>query len=143
MAVINNILALDVGSVRIGVAVSSLTAKIPRPITTLSNSPEIFNEIRDLIKTEDVQVIVVGLPRGLDGQITDQTKQTENFVQKLKSNVEIPIYTQDEALTSHKAKEELESRGKPYVKEDVDALAATYILEDFLQENVQKLEREL
>ncbi|MEI8338471.1 Holliday junction resolvase RuvX [bacterium] len=143
MAVINNVMALDVGSVRIGVAVSSLGAKIPRPLTTLINSNNIFDEINNLVISQDVQVIVVGLPRGMDGQITEQTKQTQNFVKKLQSNVKLPIYTQDEALTSHKAKEELDSRGKPYAKEDIDALAATYILDDFILDNAKKLEQEL
>jgi RNase H-fold protein (predicted Holliday junction resolvase) len=48
----------------------------------------------------------------------------------------LPISWQDEAVTSVRAEEELRARGKPYVREDIDALAATYILEDYLHEHV-------
>jgi len=50
--------------------------------------------------------------------------------------LEVAIETADEALTSVRAKEELQSRGKPYEKGDVDALAATLILDDYLKERV-------
>lgn len=140
MTVINNVLALDVGEVRIGVAIASAAAKIPRPLKTIQNSPQIFQEIRDMVGEENIQIVVVGLPRGLEGQVTEQTKSTEDFIKKLKNSIEQPVYTQDEALTSRKAKEELQSKGRPFNKEDIDALAATYILEDFLQENSEKLE---
>ena len=79
------------------------------------------------------------MPRGLDGQRTEQTIYTENFVQELKSHLKLPVYTQDEAVTSRKAEEELTKRGKQYTKEDIDSLAATYILDDFLQEKANLL----
>lgn len=142
MAAINNVLALDVGQVRIGVAIASYVAKIPRPLKTIANSPQIFQDLQNIVKSEDVQVIVVGLPRGLDGQVTDQTKTVEGFIEKLKNTIDLPVYTQDEALTSIKAEEELKASGKPYAKEDIDAFAATYILDDFLRENAEKLGQE-
>lgn len=141
MAVINNVLALDVGQVRIGVAIASAVAKIPRPLKTIQNSPQIFQDINEIIAQEDVQVVVIGLPRGLDGQVTEQTKITEAFIEKLQENIEIKIYTQDEALTSKKAEEELKAQGKPYAKEDIDAIAAAIILDDFLRENSAKIDQ--
>ncbi|MEI6755585.1 MAG: Holliday junction resolvase RuvX [bacterium] len=139
MALINNIIALDVGSSRIGVAIASVMARMPRPLITLANSDTFFQELHTLIEKEDAQVIVVGMPRGLDGQRTEQTIYTENFIQELKSHLKLPVYTQDEAVTSRKAEEELTKRGKPYTKEDIDSLAATYILDDFLQEKANLL----
>jgi RNase H-fold protein (predicted Holliday junction resolvase) len=50
----------------------------------------------------------------------------------LEKNIDIPVYRQDEAVTSLQATAELSSRGKPYSKAAIDALAATYILDDFL-----------
>jgi len=141
MAIIKNILALDVGQVRIGVAVASLVAKMPRPLTTINSSSEVYADIQKLADEQDAQIIVVGLPRGLDGQTTEQTNITDNFIMELKQNTNLQIYKQDEALTSKKAKEELESKGRPYSKEDIDALAATYILEDFLHENADRLKQ--
>jgi putative Holliday junction resolvase len=72
------------------------------------------------------------LPRGLDGQSTSQTSATEKFVDQLRGQVSLPIHLQDEALTSKQAEAELRSRGAGHAKADIDALAATYILQDFL-----------
>lgn len=127
------VLALDVGSSRIGVAVASLEARLPRPLTTLSRADDnLFDELASLIASENAVSLVVGLPRGLDGQTTEQTLATEEFVQELKQQVSLPVDMQDEAVTSRQAEAELEARGKPYRREDIDALAATYILQDWL-----------
>lgn len=127
------VLALDVGDSRIGVAVASLEARLPRPLTTLEReNGNLFDELSGLVAQENVQCLVVGLPRGLDGQTTEQTMAAEAFVQELKQHLPLPVDMQDEAVTSKQAEAELEARGKPYRREDIDALAATYILEDWL-----------
>lgn len=131
------ILALDVGAQRIGVARASTFARIASPLVTLINDNTTFDEIAALIKSEDVGALVVGLPRGLEGQETAQTQVIRDFVTELKTKTDLPVYFQDEALTSQKAESELESRGKPFSKGDIDALAATFILDDFLQDNAE------
>jgi putative Holliday junction resolvase len=127
----NQIMALDVGSKRIGVAIATTEARIAHPLTTLDAETNVDQQLRQLIVAESVEALVVGLPRGLDGQETGQTAAVRQFVTTLQ-HFGLPIHFQDEALTSRKAKAELEERGKPYVKGDVDALAATFILDDFL-----------
>lgn len=131
----SSILAFDVGGKRIGVARANAVARMASPLTTLENSPQIAAQMAQLVKDEQAAVIVVGLPRGLDGQHTEQTRIIETFVSALKQHIDVPVYWQDEAVTSRKAEEELQKRGKPYQKGDIDALAATYILEDFLGEH--------
>jgi putative Holliday junction resolvase len=128
----SSVLALDVGSKRIGVAATSLIARLPHPLVTLDNDDKFFDALRRLIAEESAGVLVVGLPRGLQGQETDQTRVIESFVSELKQQVDLPVYMQDEAVTSEKAETELKQRGKPYSKGDIDALAATYILDDWL-----------
>ncbi len=125
-------LALDVGTVRIGVAIASLSLRFARPLTTLGNDDQFFERLAHVIDAEAVGVLVVGLPRGLDGQETVQTQYVRDFATRLKAQTSLPIHFQDEALTSAKAKAELQARGKIYQKGDVDALAATYILDDYL-----------
>jgi putative Holliday junction resolvase len=127
-----SILALDVGDKRVGVAVASLEARLPRPLTTVFRGDDCFEEIRNIIRSEDIGEIVVGLPRGLDGQSTGQTEATERFIMELKHEVDLPVHRQDEALTSKQAEAELNKRGQVPDKSDIDALAAAYILEDFL-----------
>ena len=127
----NNYLALDVGSKRIGVALASSVARMPHPLVTLDAESDVYIRLRQIISAESIGHLVVGLPRGLDGHDTEQTTAVRAFVSELEP-LGLPIYLQDEALTSVKAKAELHERGGRYAKGDVDALAATYILEDFL-----------
>lgn len=131
----SSILALDVGGRRIGVASASVAARMPRPLTTLMNDDGFLKALQQIISDVNAKALVVGLPRGLDGQHTSQTVTVEAFIDNLKSSLTIPIYWQDEAVTSHKAEAELKRRGIAYKKGDIDALAATYILEDFINEN--------
>jgi len=131
----NAVLALDVGERRIGVALADLQTRLPSPLTTLERSDSIFHDIHRLIDEYGVTVLVVGLPRGLDGQHTRQTVAVEEFKSDLERTLSIPVYWQDEALTSQLAEDELKARGRPYKKEDIDALSAAYILEDFLRDH--------
>lgn len=128
------LLALDIGEQRIGVAEAHSVARIAHPLVTLAHTETIFDEIAELVRKQGAVLLVAGLPRGMQGQHTNQTQYAEAFVANLKQHVTVPIYWQDEAVTSQKAEKELEARKKPFTKGDVDALAATYILEDFLQE---------
>jgi putative Holliday junction resolvase len=132
---IKTVLALDVGEKRIGVAVADIDLRFAKPLITLHNTEKIWEELYALIDEQQAGLIVVGLPRGLDGQETAQTKFAEVFMQELRANLGVPVRAQDEAATSVKAEQELKSRGKPYEKAAIDALAATYILEDYLGEH--------
>jgi putative Holliday junction resolvase len=128
----NNLLALDVGTKRIGVALASSIARMPHPLMTLdADAEDLLTQLAAIIKAEDVGLLVVGLPRGLEGQETAQTTLVRDFAASL-AQFQLPVAFQDEALTSRKAEAELEARGRPYAKGDIDALAATYILEDYL-----------
>lgn len=131
----SGVLALDIGTVRIGVAVASADAQIPRPLVTLANGENFTEQLQQLIDNESIGRLVVGLPRGLGGQDTPQTAYVREFTENLQTAVDLPLSFQDEALSSTRARQELEARGKLYQKGDVDALAATYILEDYLIEN--------
>lgn len=128
-------MALDVGGKRIGVATAHAVARLAHPLTTIENNSQVVDRLQHLVKEHNVALLVVGLPRGLSGQRTEQTQIVEDFVQQVKQQLTLPVYWQDEAVTSRKAEAELNARHKPYRKEDIDALAATYILEDFMQEH--------
>lgn len=128
------ILALDVGEKRIGVARASVDARLARPLMTLDHSEDIWQILADLCDKQQASDVVVGLPRGLDGQETAQTRVARVFADTLEQRLGLAVYLQDEAVTSAQAEAELAARGKPYQKGDIDALAATYILEDFLQQ---------
>lgn len=130
------ILALDVGAARIGLALAGRAARLVAPYKTIANTPDSIEQLRTICQQEDVQAVVIGLPRGMSGQETAQTVAVRAYGAQLAAALPVAVAWQDEALTSVKAEEELTRRGKPYRKEDIDALAATYILEDYLHENV-------
>ena len=67
MAVADNkiLLALDVGSKRIGVATASLTTKLPQPLKTIDNTDDVVGQIKQLVEQEQIAAIIIGLPRGL------------------------------------------------------------------------------
>ena len=127
------VLALDYGDKRIGLAIASLDAKLPRALDTLSTTTPL-ETIKDITLKENVSQIVVGYPRGLNGQTTAQTSAVDEFIKRLAAAVNLPIDKQDESLTSRKAELELNSRGKAYTRADIDALSAIYILEDWLKD---------
>lgn len=134
-----SVIALDYGAKRIGVARAHCQLAIAQPMTVLLNNDGLFREIISLITTEHVQKIIVGLPRNLSGEDTLQTVQVRAFVRQLRSHVSVPVVLQDEAGTSNQAQVELRERGVSGKKSrqesattSIDALAATYILEDFI-----------
>lgn len=126
-----NILSLDVGTSRVGVAIASQIARLPRALTTLHNDELFWQNLEQLLASEDIGLVVVGLPRNLSGDDTAQTTYVREFATHITT---VPTVFQDEALTSVKAEAELKQRGKQYQKGDIDALAATYILEDYLSQ---------
>lgn len=130
-----SVLALDVGARRVGVAVADLTARLPRPLITLERDDTFFAALESIVEVEAVGALVVGFPRGMQGQHTNQTRAIEDFTVELRTHFPLPLHMQDEALTSKQAETELIARGKPYDRGAIDALAATYILEDFLGEH--------
>ncbi|MDQ5972640.1 MAG: putative pre6S rRNA nuclease [Patescibacteria group bacterium] len=126
------IVALDIGDKRIGVATANVVARLASPLKTLDVSDDVIEQIKQLTAEQTAAAVVLGLPRNLKGEDTDQTRKVREFGERLQHHLDIPIYWQDEALTSHVSEEKLKSGKTPYQKSDIDALAATYILEDFL-----------
>jgi putative holliday junction resolvase len=128
------VIALDVGTIRVGVAWADGTLRMPFPLVTLPNDSTVFQKINALYHDQFASQVVVGLPRNQQGEETAQSAYAREFAKKLEK-YNLPIAFQDESLTSVLAERELKERGKPYTKEDIDSLAATFILQDFLEEH--------
>lgn len=131
---VSNIIALDVGEKRVGVALARAGLSIALPLTTLDRpAADFWLQLLQTLKQNEVSEVVIGLPRGLDGQETAQTMTVKAFGQELASHTDLNIHWQDEALTSVKAEDILKSSNKPYQKGDIDALAASLILADYIE----------
>jgi putative holliday junction resolvase len=134
MAAPQYILALDYGKKRVGVAVAHVVARLPHPLITLANSETLFADVRKLVAQEDVSLVVVGLPRGMDGGYTLQTHTAEQFAHALRKVLTVPVVLADETLTSVDAEASL-ADGERHAISDIDAVAASLILERYLAEH--------
>ena len=128
------LLALDVGEKRIGVAVADTSVKIAIAYDTVQVDGTEIEQIARIIGLEGAGKVIIGYPRNQQGETTKQTEFVEQFTQQLK-DIAPEIVFQDESLTSVKAEEFLKRQKKPYEKGDVDALAASFILQDYLETN--------
>ena len=125
-------LGLDVGERRIGLAKGDSIGRIAQPLRFLPVDGNEGEYLRRIVTEEGVHELVVGMPRNMSGQPTEQTGYVQQVAKKLLEPLGLPIHWQDESLTSVMAEERLLARNKPYAKGDVDAEAASIILQDFL-----------
>jgi putative Holliday junction resolvase len=123
------ILAIDWGKKRMGCARGDARARLPEPFGSFVHDDHIFQQIRSTVEAQQVNTIVVGLPRNMSGEETRQSREVRQFVAELKNQLQCPIVLQDETLTSHYTGE-LRQR---FPDADTDSLAATLILGDYLQ----------
>lgn len=130
----NIVLGIDLGSIRVGLAIGRTDTGIAFPFQTLTRNENTADEIAKIVSQEHVTDIVLGLPRNLSGDDTDQTKQSREFAKELETATNLPITLQDEALTSVNAEERLKQSGRQYKKEEVDAMAACILTEDYLRQ---------
>ncbi len=136
------LLGIDYGNKKIGLAISSPDHKIamPHSIIAVREDREKSNHIIDFIVKNNICAIVVGLPVNMDGTSGSQAKIVTSFVNKLANETNLPIYLQDERLTSKAADNMLKDMGfnRRQRNERDDMAAASLILETVL-ESVKKL----
>ena len=129
-----SLIALDFGTVKIGVAISH--GFIAEAYTTLSyneKSPENFVlSLKKIIEEQGSKILIVGLPLGKDEKPTRQGIWIEKNVKKIAKILDIPLKFTDESFSSSEAKSNL---GKKYTKENVDAESAKIILDQYINEH--------
>jgi len=137
------VLALDFGEKRLGSAVSDerlVTTKRLPPLKR-SNWKKLLQDIQRLVEGFDAQTIVVGLPLSMDGSEGDAAKNARRLATNLARSVRLPVYLQDERLTSVEAAANLKAEGMTpdEIAANVDGEAAATILRDFLDTKQQRL----
>lgn len=135
-SIMGPILALDLGQKLVGAAISDerlVTTKRLPPIKR-SNWKKLLLDIRHIVEHFDAQTIVVGLPLRLDGTYGDVAQEVQRVATKLARSIKLPVYLQDERLTSFEATANLRSEGRKAteIAALVDSEAAALILRDFL-----------
>ena len=129
-------LAIDFGEKRVGLALSDPTKIIAKPFKSISynNHDDLLNKISLIIEKENVEKIILGLPKGLKGQQTAQTKKVLEFYNLIKEKNDIQIVTEDERLSSVSAKKSLvlQNIKTGHNKALIDETAAAIFLQLYL-----------
>jgi putative holliday junction resolvase len=130
------ILALDHGTVRIGVAVSDELKMIAQPMEFIAAEPftRVVERLKEILRDKEVEMILIGMPRNMDGSYGPAAQKVQDFIAALKEKIEVPIKTWDERLTSVQANrlmiEANVRRDKRKAK--VDQMAAAILLQSYL-----------
>ena len=136
------IIGFDVGSKRIGVAKADSATRIAVPIEFIEVDGSEWEEIVRIARINSTNLFVVGLPRSNEGNETKQSLYSRQFAKKLREKIpDAKIRFQDESFTSVVAEERLKKRKKRYTKGDIDAEAASIILQDYLESLAEKIRR--
>lgn len=130
------ILALDHGTKRIGIAVSDELKMIATPLEFIPAEPylDFLARLKEIIREKEVELILVGMPRNMDGSYGPAALKVQEFVAVLKDKIAIPIQLWDERLTSAQAQRFLIQGGvrRADRKEKVDKMAASILLQSYL-----------
>ena len=130
------IMALDVGSLTIGIACSDALLMTAQGIETIRRTSleNDFNRLRELISEYEVHELVVGMPKNMNGTKGERAEKTEEFVEKMKAVIDLPVTFWDERLSTVMAERQLiaadVSRKKR--KSVIDKMAAVVILQGYL-----------
>ena len=128
------VLALDFGRARTGVAVSDPSGTIARPLEIVerAGSEAGLARLAELVREEEAERVVVGLPLTLRGERGEQARETEAFVEQLRAVISVPVESYDERFTTRLARtgpgDSPSDRSEPD-----DARAAAHLLSSYLE----------
>ncbi len=141
------ILGLDYGAKTVGVAVCDPTGLIAQGVETITRREEnklraTLRRIEELIAVWQIETVVLGYPKNMDGTVGERAKRTEAFAQQLERRTGIPVILWDERLTTMAADEILMESGVPLSerKRVIDKVAAGIILQDYLDNSSVRVE---
>lgn len=130
------IIAIDLGKARTGISICDKTMFLASPLCVIEewNKERLAEKIAQIVQDEKAELIIMGLPRNMDGTEGESALGAREFADKLSKLVDVPVKMQDERCTTmiaHKYLNDTNVRGKKR-KKTVDAVAATVILQSYL-----------
>ena len=130
------ILAIDPGTKRCGVAICDemLVTTRPLPVIERKSWKKLLSNIKQIVSDYDAKALVIGLPLESDGSESQMSVEARRMARNFALSLDIPVYLQDERVTSYEAKSRLWEQGKTINESRrlVDSEAASIILADFL-----------
>ena len=139
----NRILGLDFGRARIGVAISDELLMLAHPLETIPANEEPASRVAEIVREKQVDRVVAGIPRQMNGQIGTAATEVLEFVEKLRAILPCPVVTWDERLTTVAAHRALRNAGKKTrdTRGYVDQVAAQMILQSYLDRRAARREQ--
>jgi putative Holliday junction resolvase len=136
----NPILALDFGRARIGVAISDELQLLAHPLETIPTTERPESRLAEIVRSKNVDHVVAGIPRQMNGQMGIAATEVLDFVEKLRAILPCPVVTWDERLTTAAAHRALRDAGKKtrHTRGYVDQVAAQMILQNYLDRRAQQ-----
>ncbi len=127
-------LCIDLGDKRTGLAVCDDNETIASPVGVIESGKSLYDEITGAVERYQAQALVFGLPLNMDGSENERTVQTRRFAEEIKDKTNLPIFFQDERLSSFAAQKKLSQTGLTHKKKKdrIDAIAAADILREFI-----------
>lgn len=128
------VIGIDWGARRTGIAITDESREFVfvRPVIVALNSDDLVEKITQIINSENVSGVVVGLPLRMDGTESDTTQNVRAFVSALEKNLGVPICMLDETLSSASAQEDMGRVRRVDIKQKLDSESARVILENAL-----------
>jgi putative holliday junction resolvase len=140
---LKNIMALDFGEKFIGVATYCVNRDpYPTPYGRIANTSNeaVIKELKKILEDECIDLLVIGLPHLIDGKKTSTTAKAQTFVHFIQEHISLPIEEQDETLSTFEAESRMKNSPRYNFQVDlkqIDAVAASVILEDFIRRKKQ------
>ncbi len=132
------LLALDLGAKRVGVAICDELRVTVRPLAAIERRSwkDLLRRVSELIESYEARALIVGLPSRLDGAEGPAAKEARSIAEKFQRSLSVPVYLQNESLTTFEAASHLKAAGKRkgYIDQQIDSEAAAIILRDFIHE---------
>lgn len=124
-----SVLGLDIGDKRIGLALASVVARLPKPIETFNNDEHLIAKLQKIIEQESISLLVVGVPRNLEGEETSQSHKIRLIGEGIARQLDKEIVFVDESFSSKRADNYLaQNKGQVIAQ---DSIAACFILDEF------------
>jgi putative Holliday junction resolvase len=144
--ILKTVLAIDFGERFIGLATYCVNRDpYPTPYGRIENKGWDFvkKELQRVLNDECIEIFVIGVPHLLDGKATSSTQRARDFIQLIQNHFTLPLYEQDETLSTFEAESRMKNSPQYNFQVDyskIDAVAASVILEDFIRQQKNKLE---
>jgi len=139
-------LGIDLGRRRVGLALSDPSGLIARPLETITVTGygDALDKILAAARENKVDGIVLGWPISMSGRPSESTLEVEAFADKLRASCAVPVYLEDERLSSHQALTILHAHGKKIKgnKDKLDRISAAIILQSFLDRRQMNIARD-